>query len=96
MRPYVTIIKNTRLQEWPYPEMKQASNQEIDDWYWKEGFKGNSWRSLKIDTANKNTTYYQIGSGMVGIAFGYIMGWMLIILFLVFFVYKIMHHGGVH
>ena len=97
MGAYYNIVKKTKLQEWTYDDQKEASNADMKDWYAKIGYRGNAYWSNKIDEKNKNSAYYQIGSGMIGVAFGYIMMWMAIILVIVFVAYRISHFtGGIH
>jgi len=91
---YWDIIKKTKLQEWPYSEMKLASNKEIEQWYKNGGWKGTSFKLQQNEVRAQNETYRQIGGGLIGIAFGYLIMWMIMILFGIFIFYKIAHHIG--
>jgi hypothetical protein len=94
MNRIIKSLVRSKLQEWPYDELKQATDDEMIEWYRKVGWIGTETRYQNILAVEKNHTYSRIGTGIMSVIFGYIIGWLLIILLVVFVAYRIAHLSG--
>jgi len=96
MSRIVKSLIRSRLQQWPYEELKDNSNEQLFEFYGKVAWIGTEHRYQNILAHDRNVTYSQIGTGVIAIIFGYIVGWMAIILCAVYVIYQINHHTGGH
>ena len=87
-------LQRTRLQQWPYPELKNTTDKQIEDFYTKIGFEGTVERSRKIEASNNESLSYHVGYGIIVFIFSYCMTWLVMIGGAIWLIYSVMHHAG--
>lgn len=86
----------SKLQKWPYDELKDNTNEQIIEFYREVAWIGTEHRYQNILAFKKNKAYNQIGTGLVVIVFGYIVGALAVMLVPVYIIYHIVHSTGGH
>lgn len=90
----IGLLKVTKLQKWPYEDLKKASDKEIIDFYEKGSYIGVNYHTHQINEHNRNNTYKNIGYSISYAISIYFITWLAFILLITYVVHEIMKSRG--